>query len=68
MADFVEQRFGYRVLFLVRRTVYPVSSTNMCTTTAPIIVLPASRRGVGGAIFPLALLAFISLVATRRPE
>jgi hypothetical protein len=57
------------LLFLIPRTVYAAAvlagSTMMGAVAAHMFVLDT---GIGGAVFPLALLIFIAAVATRRPE
>lgn len=57
------------LLFLVPRTVYPAAVLAGSTMIGAVVVhMLVLDTGIGGAIFPLALLAFISVVATRRPE
>jgi uncharacterized membrane protein YphA (DoxX/SURF4 family) len=57
------------LLFLVRRTVYPAAVLAGSTMIGAVVVHMLVRETeIGGVIFPLALLAFISVAATRRPE
>jgi hypothetical protein len=57
------------LLFLVPRTVYPAAVLAGGTMIGAVVVhMFVLDTGIGGAIFPLALLAFIAVVATRRPE
>jgi hypothetical protein len=57
------------LLFLVPRTVYAAAVLAGSTMIGAVVVhLFVLDTGIGGAIFPLALLAFIAVVATRRPE
>lgn len=57
------------LLFLVRRTIYPAAVLAGTTMIGAVVVhMFVLDTGFGGAIFPLALLAFIAVVATRRPE
>jgi putative oxidoreductase len=57
------------LLFLARRTVYAAAVLAGSTMIGAVVVhMFVLDTGFGGAIFPLALLVFISVVATRRPE
>jgi putative oxidoreductase len=57
------------LLFLVPRTVYPAAVLAGSTMIGVVVVhMFVLDTGIGGAIFPLALLAFIAVVAGRRPD
>ena len=56
------------LLFLVRRTVLAGAVVTGCTMAGAIFVhMFVLDTGFGGAVFPLALLIFIVVVAARRP-
>lgn len=57
------------LLFLVPRAIYPAAVLAGSTMLGAVFMhLFVLGTGPGGAIFPLALLAFIAVVATRRAE
>jgi hypothetical protein len=57
------------LLFLIPRTVHAAAVLAGGTMAGAVVVhLLVLDTGIGGAIFPLALLVFIAVVATHRPE
>lgn len=57
------------LLFLIPRTVYVAAVLAGSTMTGAVVAhMFVLDTGIGCAIFPLALLAFIAVVAAPRPE